>query len=199
MKNAKIDDTLDMSSWPVVKNRRDLICSPLMRETGKTFYTFTGSLLIFSIWCVFCLLSKWTTFSKSDHLSDRLWTIGGLASTVCIRGGFMFAEETRATKSMEYYTRSLYIQSFYSQDHRPDTAGNGWSSVQFKAWHVILAMIFAVSLVLLGALVPSQRWALWVGCAIPTEIITRLVIELLWRKTKLGNVVETWLKKRGWW
>lgn len=178
----------------MVGNRRDLIQGPLERETGETFYIYTGFALLFVIWAVFVLISA-ITIAKSGHL----WTVGGPISMVCIRFGFAHAERKKAIKSMDSYTRSLYIQSFYPPDHRPDTAGNAWSSVQFQAWHLILAMIFAVTLILLGALVSSQRWALWTGFAIPAEIITRLVIELLWRTTKSGNVVKAWLKKRGWW
>lgn len=101
--------------------------------------------------------------------------------------------------SIDYHTRSSYVQSFARLDSRPDDASKTWSSVQFKAWHVVLAMSVALVLLLLGALVPLQRWALWIGLAIPVEITIRLIIELLWRKTGFGKVIESWLKKRGWW
>lgn len=178
----------------MVGNRRDLIRGRLERETGETFYIFTGSTIVLFTWLPFILLSTLATI-KSGHS----WTAGGPVSMVCIRAGFAFAEQTMALKSMERYTRNMYIQSFHRPDHRPEITGNAWSSVQFKVWHLILAMTFAVTLILLGALVPSQKWALWTGFAIPAEITTRLFGEMLWRSTKLGNVVQAWLKKRGWW
>lgn len=190
---AKFDDISDVGSWPEVGNRRHLV-RDATQESGYDFYSYAGMALVFSIWAPFLLLSA-LSIRKSVYIA----TMGGPITILCVRGAFLFAERRMIFDSIDRHTRSMYTQSFARLGLRPDAAGRTWSSAQFKAWHVALAMIVALVLFVLGVTVPSQRWALWMGLSIPVEITIRLVIEFLWRNTRFGDVLKSWLKQRGWW
>lgn len=61
-------------------------------------------------------------------------------------------------------------------------------------------MASATALITVGVrFAASQKWALWMGLAICTELVMRLILDLLWRKTELGRLVPRWLARQTWW
>lgn len=191
--HAKFGCVSDVGSWPEIRNRRHLL-RDAREETGFEFYCYTAITVALCIWGVAGVLASFN-IAKSGHITS----IAGPCTIVLIRAGFLLAERGMILDSLDRHTRGMYIQSFAPLEEGPDDASNTWSSVQFKVWHVVVAMFAALVLLLLGAIVPSQRWVLWMGLAIPVEISIRLVFELLWRKTRFGTVIKIWLKKKGWW
>lgn len=115
----------------------------------------------------------------------------------------------------------MYIRTFHHNNNNSDDisppalpedhhqTGNGGggggklkSSVflQVNGWQLILAVVTATALIVVGVrFAASQKWALWMGLAILTELVMRLVLEVLWRQTDLGRLVPRWLAKQTWW
>lgn len=72
--------------------------------------------------------------------------------------------------------------------------------LQVDGWQPFLAVATATALITVGVrFATSQKWALWMGLAILTELVMRLVLEALWRKTDFGRFVPHWLARQTWW
>lgn len=183
-----------MISWPKTRDRKHLIDHP-RHGNGWEFYPYATNTIVFCIWGVAVGLFSAVVFHKSSHLS----IIAGPITIVIIRVGFLLRERSLLADSLERHTRSMYVKSFARLDDDPDDASKPLSPVLFNAWHVVISMTAALVFIPLGAIVPSQRWALCMGLAIVVEFTVRVIIEWLWQKTRFGYATESWLKKMGWW
>lgn len=72
--------------------------------------------------------------------------------------------------------------------------------IRLDGWQLSLAIAVATALIILVArLAATQKWALWMGLAILTELGMRLILETLWGKTDIGRFVPRWLAGQTWW
>lgn len=72
--------------------------------------------------------------------------------------------------------------------------------LQVDDWQSFLAVATATALIIVGVrFATGQKWALWMGLAILTELLMRLILEALWRKTDFGRFVPRWLARQKWW
>ena len=172
----------------------------------------------YCIWLTFCLLS-----SLSIAESGLLVTLAGPLFIILTRLVLILAEHRRLktvvlSQQYEMYTRTYHYNNNtlddntspeLPEDHHQTAVGGGGgggvklnSSVflQVDVWELSLAIAVATALIIVGVRhVTTQKWALWMGLAILTELVMRLVLEILRRKTDIGLLVPRWLARQAWW
>ena len=118
---------------------------------------------------------------------------------IFIRIVYAATELRRMQNIIDNRAYEMWIQSFdESKKERIDDLSTS-SSLEFRVWELSLAVVIAVALISSGAKNSSDRWLWWIGVTIISEVVFRLVIQTLWRKTSLGRNVKVWLKKKGKW
>lgn len=91
------------------------------------------------------------------------------------------------------------------EDHHQTAVGGGVKVnssmfLQVDVWQASLVIAVATALIIVGMRhVTTQKWALWMGLAILTELVMCLVLETRRRKTDIGLFVPRWLAKQTWW
>ncbi len=201
--NYDPDFSLDIASWPRLKNRREVI------EQMK-FY----DLHIVGFYLVAVALCAWLPFWILSGVSigkiGLFVTLIGPLSIAVIRAMCGWAEYHRLKSFLEVRAHDLYVRSYDNgpidvnprlSDHKNTKRFNTKSSLflQFAIWQLSLAMAAATVLIIVGVKFQRQEWALWIGLAIPTELAVRLAMEILWQRTKLGRWAPSWLAKQSWW
>lgn len=168
----------------------------------------------------------WLPFSVLSTLSivktGLLVTIAGPVLIVLARSALLRAESSRLRAVLRAQQHEMYIRTYnyHNNDNAVDITsprldehhhqtgsgdlgrGKPKSSLflQVDGWQFILAMASATALITVGIrFAASQKWALWMGLAICSELVMRLILELLWRKTELGKSVPRWLARQTWW
>lgn len=174
-----------------------------------------------AVWLPFSLLS-----GLSIAKTGLFVTIAGPVLIVLARSALIRAEYSRLRAVLRAQQHEMYIRTYYyhnndnndnadditsprlPDEHHHQTGSGGLgrgklkSSVflQVDGWQLILAMASATALITVGVrFAASQKWALWMGLAICTELVMRLILDLLWRKTELGRLVPRWLARQTWW
>lgn len=172
----------------------------------------------YAVWLPFSLLS-----GLSIAKTGLFVTIAGPVLIVLARFALIRAEYSRLRAVLRAQQHEMYIRTYYyhnndnadditsprlPDEHHHQTGSGGLgrgklkSSVflQVDSWQLILAMASATALITVGVrFAASQKWALWMGLAICTELVMRLILELLWKKTELGRLVPRWLARQTWW
>lgn len=167
-----------------------------------------------AVWFPFSLLS-----GLSIAKTGLLVTMAGPVLIVLARSALIRTEYGRLRAFLRAKQHEMYIHTYYyhNNDNADDITsprlpdehhrtGSGSLSgckpksslfLQVDGWQLILAMASATALIIVGVrFATSQKWALWMGLAICAELMMRLVLELLWRKTELGRLVPRWLARQ---
>lgn len=174
-------------------------------------YLFTAG---FCSWFPFCLLS-----GLSIVESGLLVTLAGPIFIILTRSVLIHADVRRLeavlSQRHEMYTRTYHHNNNtlddntspeLPEDHH-QTAGGGGGGGKLNSsvfllvdgWQLSLAIAVATALIIVGVRhITTQKWALWMGLAILTELVMRLVLETLRRKTGIGLLVPRWLSQTWW-
>lgn len=171
-----------------------------------SIYLFAAGICV---WSLFSLLS-----SLSIANTGLLVTLAGPLSIILTRFALVRAENSRLKAVLYSQRHEMYIRPYYHNNNNPDdntspelpeehqNVGGGLKSsvfLQVDGWQLFLAIAAATALIIVGVrFATTQKWALWMGLAILTELVMRLVLETLWRKTDLGRLVPRWLARQTW-
>jgi len=72
---------------------------------------------------------------------------------------------------------------------------NKYSLFQYSILQIILIALTGIALVIVRALLSHQRWVWLLGTTLLAELAIRLVVEVVWRKLRLGGILQRWLKR----
>lgn len=166
-----------------------------------SIYLFTAG---FCVWSPFSLLS-----GLSIAKTGLLINLAGPLLIALTRFALMLAEHSRLKLVLYSQRHEMYIRTYYNNpgdtgpavpEHQT-AAGKLRSSVflQVDGWPLFLSIAAAIALIIVGVRFATQKWALWMGLAILTELVMRLFLEILWRKTEFGRFIPRWLATQAWW
>ncbi len=102
-------------------------------------------------------------------------------------------------KMIDDQAYEMWVQSFDETKREQVEDLSTKSSLHLNLWELSIAVVLAVALIATGAKIPAKAWLWWIGVTIFAEVVFRVVIQILWRKTRMGKVVELWLRKKGKW
>ena len=77
----------------------------------------------------------------------------------------------------------------------PTKKVNKYSLFQYSILQIILIALTGIALVIFRALLSHQRWVWLLGTTLLAELAIRLVVEVVWRKLRLGGILQRWLKR----
>jgi len=100
-------------------------------------------------------------------------------------------------KMIDDQAYEMWVQSFDETKREQVEDLSTKSSLHLNLWELSIAVVLAVALIATGAKIPAKAWLWWIGVTIFAEVVFRVVIQILWRKTRMGKVVELWLRKKG--
>lgn len=206
---------LDIGSWPKLANRENIIEEMNAYDVDNIgIYLYIAG---FCVWFPFSLLS-----ALSIANTGLLVTLTGPLSIVLTRFALLRVEYGRLNAVLYSLRHEMYIRTYYHNNisdentipalpeaHHQTGGGCGGvisgklkSSVflQIDGWQLFLAIFAATALISVGVrFSAAQKWALWMGLAILTELVMRLGLETLWRKTDFGLLIPRWLARQTWW
>lgn len=70
-----------------------------------------------------------------------------------------------------------------------------YSLFQYSILQIILIALTGIALVIVRALLSHQRRVWLLGITLLAELAIRLVVEVVWRKLRLGRILQHWLKR----
>lgn len=204
---------IDIGSWPKLTNRDKVLEEVKAHDIENIgVYLLTAG---FVVWFPFSLLSGLSIANTGLDI-----TLAGPLLILLTRSALILAENIRLRAVLYSKQHEMYIRTYYHHNNPDDIASPGLpeehhqtvgdvgggnilkSSVflQFDGWQLFLAVATATALIIVGVrFATSQKWALWMGLAILTELVMRLVLEALWRSTEFGRLVPRWLARQTWW
>lgn len=204
---------IDIGSWPKLTNRDKVLEEVKAHDIENIgVYLLTAG---FVVWFPFSLLSGLSIANTGLDI-----TLAGPLLILLTRSALILAEYIRLRAVLYSKQHEMYIRTYYHHNNPDDIASPGLpeehhqtvgdvgggnilkSSVflQFDGWQLFLAVATATALIIVGVrFATSQKWALWMGLAILTELVMRLVLEALWRNTEFGRLVPRWLARQTWW
>lgn len=216
---------IDIGSWPKLTNR-DIIIEEMKAHDMENIgiYLFTAGEVV---WIPFSLLSGLSIANSGLLVTIAGPLLIILTRFALIRVEYRRLRAVLHSEQREMYIRTYYYHNNNSPDdiaspglpeehHQTGGGGGGGGDVggggcgsgklkssvflQVDGWQLFLAVATATALIVVGVrFAPSQKWALWMGLAILTELVMRLVLEALWRKTDFGRLVPRWLARQTWW
>lgn len=77
----------------------------------------------------------------------------------------------------------------------PSKKVNKYSLFQYNILQIILIAVTGIALVIIGVLLTRRRWVWLLGVTLLAELAIRLLVEMVWRRLRLGGVLQGWLKK----
>ncbi len=77
----------------------------------------------------------------------------------------------------------------------PTKKVNKYSLFQYSILQIILIALTGIALVIVGVRLSRQRWVWLLGITLLAELAIRLVVEVVWRKLRLGGILQRWLKR----
>lgn len=186
--------TLDPTSWYELKHKRESLIQD-KSMLGHEFYHITWAIALVAIWSPLFIISLVTALPFRTHTTQYIVS----CMAVFIRVFYMFFELVRLRKTTEDRAYEMWVQSFdeTKREQVEDLSTN--SSLHLNLWKLSIAVVLAVTLVATGAKIPAKAWLWWIGVTIFAEVVFRVVIQILWWKTRMGKVVELWLRKKGKW
>lgn len=209
---------IDIGSWPKLTNRDKVLEEVKAHDIENIgVYLLTAG---FVVWFPFSLLA-----GLSIAKTGLAITLAGPLLITLTRFALVLAEYNRLRAILYSKQHEMYIRTYYHnnpddiaspglpEEHHQtvgDVGGGSGSGggnllkssvfLQLDGWQLFLAVATATALIIVGVrFATSQKWALWMGLAIMTELVMRLVLEALWRKTEFGRLVPRWLARQRWW
>lgn len=209
---------IDIDSWPKLTNRDKIIEEMKAHDIENIgIYLFTAGEVV---WILFSLIS-----GLSIANTGLLVTIAGPLVIILTGFALIRVEYGRLRAVLHSQQHEVYIRTYYyhnnnspdditsPEEHHQtggggDVGGGGCGSGELKSsvflqvdgWQLFLAVTTSTALIAVGVrFAPSEKWALWMGLAIMTELVMRLVLEALWRKTDFGRLPPRWLARQTWW
>lgn len=215
----------DIGSWPKLTNRDKVLEEMKAHDIENIgIYLFTAGIVV---WFPFSLLSGLSIVNTGLLITLAGPLLVVLTRLVLVWAEYTRLRAVLYSQRHEMYIRTYYYHNNNNSDDIPSpglpeehhqTAGGGGdvggyvggcvggdklkSSVFLlvDSWQLFLAVATATALIIVGVrFATSQKWALWMGLAILTELVMRLVLEALWRKTDFGRLVPRWLARQTWW
>ena len=162
---------------------------------GFEFYNTAWAIAMTVIWSPLFIVSIATARPFKFHLTQFI----GSSVAILIRIVYAAIELGRMRKLIDNRAYELWIQTFDESKKEQNDDLSTSSSLEFRVWELSLAVVIAVALISKGAKNSPDRWLWWIGVTIISEVVFRLVVQTLWRKTSLGRNVKVWLKKKGKW
>lgn len=218
---------LDIGSWPKLTNRDKVLEEMKAHDIENIgIYLLTAGIVV---WFPFSLLSGLSIANTGLLITLVGPLLVLLTRFVLVRAEYSRLRAVLYSQRHEMYIRTYYYHNNNNSDDIPSprlpevhhqTAGGGGdvggnvggggggggdklkSSVFLlvDSWQLFLAVATATALIIVGVrFATSQKWASWMGLAILTELMMRLVLEALRRKTDFGRLVPRWLARQTWW
>ncbi len=148
-----------------------------------------------TIWSPLFIISFATAKPFRTHSTQFI----GSCVAILVRILYAFVELRGLRRIIDARAYEMWVQSFDETKIEQIEDLSTDSSLRFSIWELGIAVLLAVMLVATGAKTPARAWLWWIGVTIFAEVVFRLVIQTLWRKTRMGTAVKVWLKKKGKW
>ena len=148
------------------------------------FYACIFVAFIVGLWLSFILLSK----------SNRGNAYGPLAASL-LRWAFGIVEVASLKLNVDRRNERAWLASLSRSMGVSQEDLNRYSLLQYSVLQIIAITLAGVMLVIIGAVGAHQRWVWLLGATLLVELAVRMFVEVLWRKARLGGVVQGWLKK----
>lgn len=137
---------------------------------------------VFALWMSFILLSDASSF------------YGPLAAS-CIRWAFGIMEITSLRFKVDRRAEEIWLTARDESMGMPSKKVNKYSLFQYNILQIILIAVTGIALVIIGVLLTRRRWVWLLGVTLLAELAIRLLVEMVWRRLRLGGVLQGWLKK----
>ena len=185
---------LDTTSWYQLQYRRETTIQD-DSTLGFNFYNTAGATAMVIIWSPLFIVSLATSKPVKIHTTQFV----GSCVAILIRMLYAFIELGRLRKIIDDRAYEMWVQSFDETRKEPVEDLDTTSRLQFPMWDLSAAVMIAVALVAVGGKNVHDMWLWWIGVTIIAEVVFRVVIQILWRKTSVGKKVKAWVKKKGMW
>ena len=159
-------------------------------KVGFVYELYAGLFVVFvlGLWISFILLSN----------TNRRTFYGPLAAS-CLRWAFGIMEITSLKFKVDRRDEETWLTTFDESNGVTLGETNKYSLLQYSVSQIVLITVAGVTLVVLGAVVSHQRWVWLLGVTLLTELAIRLIVEVVWRKSRLGGKLQRLLKRWGRW
>lgn len=147
------------------------------------------------IWSPLFIVSLATVRPFKIHSTQFI----GSCIAILVRMLYSLIEIGGLKRIIEDQAYEMWVQSFDETKSEQVEDLSTRSSLHFNIWELSIAVVVAVVLVATGAKKPAEGWLWWIGVTIFAEVLFRVMIQILWRKTRMGKVVKLWLRKKGKW
>jgi len=139
---------------------------------------------VFGLWISFILLSRVNT--------KNVW--GPLAAS-CLRWACGIMEITSLRFKVDQRDEETWLTVLDQSMGMPTKKVNKYSLFQYSILQIILIALTGIALVIVGVRLSRQRWVWLLGITLLAELAIRLVVEVVWRKLRLGGILQRWLKR----
>jgi len=139
---------------------------------------------VFGLWISFILLSRVNT--------KNVW--GPLAAS-CLRWACGIMEITSLRFKVDQRDEETWLTALDQSMGMPTKKVNKYSLFQYSILQIILIALTGIALVIVGVRLSRQRWVWLLGITLLAELAIRLVVEVVWRKLRLGGILQRWLKR----
>jgi len=162
---------------------------------GFDFYNTAWAIAMGMIWSPLFIISLATARPFRTHITQSIAS----CMAILVRMLYSLFELGGLRKMIDDQAYEMWVQSFDETKREQVEDLSTKSSLHLNLWELSIAVVLAVALVATGAKIPAKAWLWWIGVTIFAEVVFRVVIQILWRKTRMGKVVELWLRKKGKW
>jgi hypothetical protein len=190
---------------------------------GFSIYAYTWGIIIFCSWAPFCLAAS-LSIVNTGRLAPMAGPLAavlirGLVAWKELGKLRKFINH----RAFEYYVHSFKpaaaaaFSRHEEEDQNPtcspkstildriyEKVSSSFSSplssspsLQFAHLHLSAALLLGISSLVLGSRIQNQRWAIWIGAAVVVEVGVRLLVEAVWRGTRVGRTGRKWGREVG--
>ena len=150
-------------------------------------YELYGSLFaafILGLWISFIVLSD----------TDIKTFYGPLAAS-CIRWAYGIMEISSLKLKVDRRSEEAWLTTFHHSNGISQKKVNKYSLLQYSVSQIVIITVTGIIFVALGVSVLHQQWIWLLGVTMLTELATRLAIEVIWRKLRLGGKLQRLLNR----